>query len=101
MSDGFEGGALTISFWGIILYPASDAPRFFKGTIAMVAVIVVLVLWLLLTWRVEIIVKKRFAAAIAREETETVDEYALENGKIVAGPGKDGLAPRLESVPRI
>jgi hypothetical protein len=67
----------------------------------MVAVIAVLVLWLFLTWRVEIIVDKRFAAALAREEADVVDEYKVEDDKGDGVTGKDGLAPKLEGVPRI
>jgi hypothetical protein len=67
----------------------------------MVAVIVVLVLWLFLTWRVEIVVDKRFAAALARDEADIVDEYKLEDGKGDGVTGKDGLSPRLEGIPRI
>jgi hypothetical protein len=90
---------LTASFWGIILYPASDAPRFQKGTIAMVVVIALLVGWLLLTWRVEIGVNKKYEAAFARDEAEVVEEYVLEDGKEVGRTTKTGATMSLSRVP--
>jgi ACS family pantothenate transporter-like MFS transporter len=43
--------SVLFSFWGIILYPATDASTgFFKGTIAMVCIAVLLIIWIGIVW---------------------------------------------------
>jgi ACS family pantothenate transporter-like MFS transporter len=43
--------SVLFSFWGVILYPATDASTGFrKGTIAMVCVAVFLIIWICIVW---------------------------------------------------
>ncbi|TVY27122.1 Pantothenate transporter [Lachnellula hyalina] len=43
--------SVLFSFWGIVLYPATDAKKgFHRGTIAMVCIAVLLILWIGIVW---------------------------------------------------
>lgn len=67
--------SVLFAFWGIILYPATDAPnRFHKGTIAMFVVAAVLAAWVGVT----LLLEKHVARKAAAEEEEAVRDHAVE-----------------------
>ena len=46
--------SVLFAFWGIVLYPATDAPtRYHKGTIAMFVIVFLLAGWFVAVWALE------------------------------------------------
>ncbi|RSH92812.1 hypothetical protein EHS25_008258 [Saitozyma podzolica] len=96
--------SVLFAFWGLILYPATDAPRFFKGTIAMLVVSVVLALWIIITWRLEISINKKYLAAIEQSESRGKEEGLHGDGdgddeKGYAGTGEKGVPHSVKEQP--
>ncbi|ORY35925.1 major facilitator superfamily domain-containing protein [Naematelia encephala] len=68
--------SVLFSFWGIILYPATDASkRFRKGTIAMFVISAVLALWIGLTWALDRSITRKAQQAAGEAEVEEHKEW--------------------------
>lgn len=81
--------SVLFAFWGIILYPATDAPnRFRKGTIAMFVVAAVLALWVGITILLE---KHIIRKAAAQEHVARGHESEMEKEMETTTEAKDVL----------
>jgi hypothetical protein len=81
---------------------SADPPQFFKGTIAMLVVSVVLALWIIITWRLEISINKKYLAAIEQSETRGKEEGLHGDGddeKGYAGVGEKSVSHSVKEQP--
>ncbi|KAJ4419481.1 hypothetical protein N0V82_004926 [Gnomoniopsis sp. IMI 355080] len=70
------------TFWGIALYPASDAPYWKKGYITMIVVVISMLAFLYLVQRLD---RKTFARYGDAAVRDIPDEVASEEIKIISG----------------
>lgn len=81
--------SVLFTFWGIVLFPATDAGTgYFKGTISMVVVSVVLSLWIVLVWMQDRRMEKKYGLREVPVDSKTVEETAV-TPKVDDGMNKD------------
>ena len=82
------------AWWPLVFYPATDAPRFRKGAIAMIAVCVATLGVTWLVWYLEKREKRTRAESVESAKAVQVDENQLRDEKInsqegsIAGQGE-------------
>lgn len=78
------------AWWPLVLYPATDAPRFTKGMWAMIGTAIVTLIVTAMVYRLEQREKRqRWVARVARGELENEkDAYGQENRKEMQPDGK-------------
>ncbi|KAF9534154.1 major facilitator superfamily domain-containing protein [Crepidotus variabilis] len=78
------------AWWSIVFYPATDAPRFRKGMIAMIAVCIAT---LLATWLVYFLERREWRNRDPRSGRESVDKEGL--------PGSSGDVQKNQNSPTV
>ena len=67
------------AWWQLVFYPATDAPRFRKGMIAMICTCVATLVVTALVWYLER--QERMRRSEARKQEDKEDDYNTENEK--------------------